>query len=136
MYIPVLGNHPTEKSIIKIAYDDEYFYVAAWLYYTNAENIRAIGKKRDYNSISIDYFGVILDTFYDKENGVSFHTNPNGLRTDVTIKNDAAVLYEDVSFSWNTFWDVKTMVKENIYGRLNIEFHFQVYDFNLIMEKQ
>jgi len=50
MYRPAFGEKPTEKSIIKIAYDDEYFYASARLFYQNTEQIRAIGKKRDYMS--------------------------------------------------------------------------------------
>jgi hypothetical protein len=45
MYRPAFGEAPTEKSIIKIAYDDEYFYASARLFYQNPEQIRAIGKK-------------------------------------------------------------------------------------------
>src|SRR6056297_2305185 len=35
MYRPVFGEEPTEKSIIKIAYDDEYFYASARFFYQN-----------------------------------------------------------------------------------------------------
>ncbi|RQW02114.1 MAG: hypothetical protein EH225_08965, partial [Calditrichaeota bacterium] len=112
MFTPVYGNEPTNTSIIKLAYDDEYLYLSGWLNYKNAKDIRAVGKKRDYSSPSSDWFGFILDTFYDRENAVSFHTNPNGLRTEGTIKNDAMDSNEDLSFSWNTFWDVKTVIGE------------------------
>jgi hypothetical protein len=54
IYRPVFGEAPTEKSIIKIAYDDEYFYASARLFYQNPEQIRAIGKKRDYLSFAPD----------------------------------------------------------------------------------
>lgn len=112
MYTPISGNEPNDPSDIKIAYDDKYFYLSGWLAYQNPSDIRAIGKKRDYSSTSSDFFGFILDSYNDRENAVSFHTNPNGLRTDGTAKNDALDLDNDVSFSWNTFWDVKTVITE------------------------
>ena len=109
MYTPVFGGAPTEKSVIKLAYDDEYFYASARLYYQNPANIRAIGKKRDYLSFSSDWFGLLIDTFNDKENGLIFGVNPNGSRNDGTVKNDL-VLNADANFSWNTFWDAKTVM--------------------------
>ena len=50
MFMPVPGNEPTENSIVRLAYDDEYFYVSCFLYYKDPKSLRAIGKKRDYNS--------------------------------------------------------------------------------------
>ncbi len=111
-FIPVFGNKPTDSSVVKIAYNDEYFFVSAWLYCQKPDDIRAISKKRDYSSAFSDFFGFILDTYNDRENAISFHTNPNGLRTDATVKNDALAMNSDVNFSWNTFWDIKTATTE------------------------
>jgi len=108
MYSPVYGNKQTEKATIKIAYDDEYFYLSAILRYKSHDEIRAVGKKRDYAEPYTDWLGFILDTFNDRQNGVSFWTNPNGLRTDGTVMNDLAYSGSDINWSWNTFWDVKT----------------------------
>jgi hypothetical protein len=112
MYVPVFGEKPTEKSIIKIAYDDEYFYASARFFYQNPDQIRAIGKKRDYMSFAPDWFGITMDSFYDKENAFIFAINPNGARTDGTIKNDLLIA-SDVNFSWNTFWDAETVIHED-----------------------
>ena len=113
MYMPVFGNEPTESSVVKIACDDNYFYISGILNYKDISTIRAIGKKRDYAVASCDWFGIILDSFFDKENAVSFWTNPNGLRADATVKNDLANANTDISFSWNTFWDVKTVINDH-----------------------
>ncbi|MBG0860015.1 MAG: carbohydrate binding family 9 domain-containing protein, partial [Bacteroidales bacterium] len=110
MHSPVFGNEPTEASIIRIAYDDVNFYVSGILSYKNPGDIRAIGKKRDMFEPTTDWFGIILDTFNDKVNAVSFWTNPNGLRTDATVKNDFVDMNSDVNSSWNTFWDVKSII--------------------------
>ncbi|MDD4108620.1 MAG: DUF5916 domain-containing protein [Prolixibacteraceae bacterium] len=112
MYRPVLGGPPTEKSIIKIAYDDEYFYALARFFYQNPKQIRAIGKKRDYMSFSPDWFGFTIDSYYDKENAFIFGINPNGARIDGTVKNDLLIA-SDINFSWNTFWDAKTVMHED-----------------------
>jgi hypothetical protein len=112
MLAPVSGSEPTEKSAIKIAYDDEYFYVSGLLNYHDIKYIRSVGKKRDYDSKSTDWFGLTLDTFNDRENAVQFLTNPNGIRSDATIKNDIENEDNDRNRSWNTFWDVKTSINQ------------------------
>jgi hypothetical protein len=123
MYSPVYGNKQTEKATIKIAYDDEYFYLSGVLRYKSHDLIRAIGKKRDYAEPSSDWLGLIVDTFSDKQNAVAFWTNPNGLRSDATVMNDLAYDNADINFSWNTFWDVKTEIGDKEwYAELRIPF--------------
>lgn len=112
MFTPVFGGTPTEKSVIKIAYNDEYLYASGRFYYQNPADIRAVGKKRDYLSFSPDWFLLTIDSFNDKENGLTFGVNPNGARNDGTIKNDLLII-SDINFSWNTFWDAKTVMTEN-----------------------
>ncbi|MCX6254842.1 MAG: DUF5916 domain-containing protein [Bacteroidia bacterium] len=113
MHMPVFGNEPSESSVIKIAFDEDYLYISGMLNYKDPLTIRAIGKKRDYATPSCDWFGVVLDSFFDRENAVAFWTNPNGIRSDATVKNDLADSNSDISFSWNTFWDVKTVINGN-----------------------
>jgi hypothetical protein len=129
MHTPVFGNEPTETSTVKMAYDNEYLYVSGVLQYNDASTIRAISKKRDYATLSSDWFGIMIDSFNDRKNAVGFFTNPNGLRSDATAKNDVLEM-DDVNFSWNTFWDVKTIIKDNIwYAEFRIPFsslRFQV----------
>ena len=112
MHTPVFGNEPSETSIIKMAYDNEYFYISGYLNYKDPADMRAIGRKRDYSVATCDWFGIIIDTFNDRKNAVSFWTNPNGLRTDGTSQNDVSDPENDLSFSWNTFWDVKTRITD------------------------
>ena len=112
MFMPEPGKTPTEVSIIRMAYDNEYFYVSGILNYQDMNHLRAIGKQRDYTKLSTDWLGLTLDTFNDRENAVQFSTNPNGLRRDATIQNDCLVEDIDRNHSWNTFWDVKTRMAE------------------------
>ena len=130
---PNFGNAPSENSEIMITYDDQYLWVGARLYTKDPSTIVSKSKKRDEQSRSSDSFGVIIDSYNDKENGLAFFTMPSGLRTDYAISNDAAGGSSggggggggaagggagggqssgpggsSVNYSWNTFWDVKT----------------------------
>jgi hypothetical protein len=111
MHAPVFGNEPTEKTEIFIAYDNWYLFVGARLYDTQPEKIQATSLRRDGGDASNDWFGIILDTFNDKENGLAFFTTPAGLRLDMTIMNDGEG-DNMMNESWNAFWDVATTVTE------------------------
>jgi len=116
MHIPIFEIEPTETATIKMVYDNEYLYVSGLLYYKDPSMIRAISKKRDYNKGSCDWFAVYLDSYNDKQNAWWFMTNPNGLRSDAAVKNDYADPNNDITFSWNSFWDVKTAIKDSIWS--------------------
>lgn len=115
VHTPVFGSEPTERSDILVGYTDDYLYVGARLFYEDISMIRTIGKQRDYMGMGTDWLGIFLDTFKDNENALAFFTNPNGLRWDATVKNDAVatmVTTIPLDLSWNTFWEVKTNIDE------------------------
>ena len=103
MYKPIYRGEPTEKTEIRIAYDKDYLYCSAWCYDTDASGIRVNSLYRDRSSKD-DKFGIILDTFNDKESALSFWTTPAGVRGDEAIFNDG----KSDNKHWNTYWDVAT----------------------------
>lgn len=104
---PHFGNKPSEHTEILVAYDDNFLYIAGRLYDKDPEKILATSKRRDSGSLSNDWFGIVIDTFNDKENALGFFTTPAGLRWDGITSNDAQG-DSPISTSWNTFWEVKT----------------------------
>jgi hypothetical protein len=105
MHQPSFGGEPTERTEMRIAHDGESIYVMGRLYMADRKQIRAPSLRRDQSGLNNDWFGIILDTFSDRENAVGFFTNPNGIRTDWAVLNDAAT-NPPVNFNWNAFWDV------------------------------
>jgi len=117
MHSPIFGKEPTEKSDIRIAYDDKYLYVGAWVYYADPSMMQSVSYKRDYLGMGSDWLGIFLDTYNDKENSLMFFTTPDGLRFDAGIQKDAVPPRPDqepMNLSWNAFWDV--MTKKDNYG--------------------
>lgn len=117
MHAPVFGKPVTERTDIRIAHDDKYIYAAARLYDSDASKIQITSKKRDEFAGGSDFFTLVLDTYDDNENAVAFMTNPAGLRTDMTIFNDAEGMTSQpnsmpMNASWNTFWDVETEITD------------------------
>jgi len=115
MHTPNYGDSPTERTEVFMAYDNNYLYCAGRLYMKDPSNIQALSKKRDLFAGTSNWFGLILDTFNDKENAVAFFTTPAGVRIDLSVFGDAQTSVPNsmpVNTSWNTFWDVKTSQSE------------------------
>jgi hypothetical protein len=108
-HAPNFGEEPTERTIALVAHDDEYLYLAGYLYDSEPSKILNATKQRDTEAAATDFFGIIIDCFCDKENGLAFFTTPTGLRWDATIANDGVTERADMmpfGMSWDTFWDV------------------------------
>jgi hypothetical protein len=107
MYTPTFRGAPTERTEIRVAYDDEYLYAAGWFYDSRPRDIRINSLYRDRWS-GDDTFVILIDPFNDNESGLWFYTNPAGVRMDRSISNDA----QDSNESWNGVWDVATRVTD------------------------
>ena len=108
MYEPTFQGIISERSEIRIAYDEDYLYCSARFYDSDPSQIRVNSLYRDRYS-GDDVFGVILDTFQDNENALWFWTTPAGIRGEDAISNDGG----SINNSWNTFWDVATIQNED-----------------------
>ncbi|MGW8315038.1 MAG: DUF5916 domain-containing protein [Bacteroidales bacterium] len=118
MHRPNYMASPSERSDIRIGFDDEYLWIGASLYMEDASKIYAVTKKRDEMLFDYDAFGILLDSYNDNETGLAFYTTPTGLRTDYAISNDANGGMGPggpggMNDSWNTFWDVETTRDDN-----------------------
>ena len=115
MHSPVFGKPVTERTEIRVAHDDKFLWVGARMYTSDPSIIQVTSKKRDDFAGQSDFFAIVLDTYDDNENAVTFMTNPSGSRTDMTINNDAegdmlSPSSMPMNSSWNTFWDVLTEI--------------------------
>jgi len=110
-YFPEDGRVPTENSDVRIGYDDDYLYIGARLYDSNPAGIQAATFRRNFQDLSTDSFGIILDTFNNNETAMAFFTTPTGARSDFIVSNDAEG-GNPFNRDWDTFWDVVTIQNE------------------------
>jgi hypothetical protein len=112
VYQPTYGAEPTERTEIRVAYDDEYLYVGGRLYASTPDVVAVKTLYRDRYS-GDDVFGIVLDSYNDHETAVWFAINPAGVRSDRTISNDAEMTAGmPMNPDWNTFWDA-TVVRNH-----------------------
>ena len=102
---PDAGAPATEQTEVWLLFDDTNFYLSARLHLAAPESEWIVNEMRrdSFNVLGNEYFGFLLDTFYDRRNGVLFNTNPLGGRIDGQVTNE-----RDINTDWNPIWDVRT----------------------------
>lgn len=104
---PDEGKPSSERTNVWVSYDENYFYVSAYLYDSHPEEIdKQIARRDDY--IRSDWFGVFIDSFNDDKTGFFFGVNSSGSRVDGTIFNDSRL--DD---SWDGIWEAATKLQKD-----------------------
>ena len=98
---PNEGAAATERTEVRVLYDNDALYVGARLYDTSPDSIRAQLARRDRTSSS-DRFLVFLDCYHDRRTGFFFGVNAAGTLYDGTLFND-----DWDSDTWDGVWDGK-----------------------------
>ena len=108
VFSPQYHGEPTERTEIRVAYDDAFLYVSGRFYDSDPEAVRTNTLYRDAYS-GDDLLGIVLDTYNDHETASWFVVNPAGVRTDRSLSNDAEFTTGmPMNPDWNAFWDVAT----------------------------
>ncbi len=90
--IPVEGGAASQKTELKVLYDDRNIYFAIRAY-DDMSKITKYPARRD--SQSGDVVGVCFDSLYDKRAGFEFDLNAAGTKVDLVLTNEG----------WDTTWD-------------------------------
>ena len=102
---PDNGAPATEKTEVWLFFDDTNFYIAArcWHSAPESEWIANEMRRDSFNVLNNEGFGFLLDTFYDRRNGIIFNVNPIGGRMDGQVTNE-----RDFNGDWNPIWELRT----------------------------
>jgi len=87
-----------QKTEVKVAYDDEAIYFAAYLYDAHPKSIMRQFSDRD-NFAQADFFGVIINPLNDQQNDYEFFVSAGGTQGDAKVSSGSG---ED--FSWSDVW--------------------------------
>jgi len=81
------GQPATQRTEVRVLYDDHALYVGVWAYDDQPSAIVPGESIRDYDLAQSDAILLVLDTFRDEKNGFVFGTNPAGIEYDGQIVN-------------------------------------------------
>ena len=82
------GAPVTERTEVRIITDGQALYIGAWLYDSNPAAIVPGEKVRDGDISKSDYFGIMVDTYHDRQNGFVFTTTPAGIEYDAQVVSE------------------------------------------------
>ncbi|HEU4884115.1 MAG TPA: DUF5916 domain-containing protein, partial [Longimicrobium sp.] len=103
---PQEGQPATERTEVRVMYDDGALYVGARLY--DRQPVRSRLGRRDMGMSASDWLTVILDSNHDHRTAVGFEVNPAGVRRDQSRAQDGS---EDNS--WDPVWEAETSVSDS-----------------------
>ncbi len=96
---PTTGEKASEKTEVRVIYDDEAIYIGAMLYDSQPENIqRQLGDRDSEDDVNTDMFGVGFDTYNDDQNAFIFKVSAAGVQTDARLSQ---LGYDRI---WDAVW--------------------------------
>ena len=107
-YNPYNGNPASQKTEVRIGYDDQALYFGAVCYDQSPEKIRKELTIRDQMSpgMTVDLFAVILSPFNDGLNSIFLWVSAAGVQRDVKIHGDQ----HDIT--WDAVWESKVRITD------------------------
>ena len=102
---PTAGAPATERTEAWVFFDDTNLYIAARLWDSAPESEWVVNEmRRDSANLSQNEgVGILLDTFYDRRNGLFFTVSPIGGRVDGEVSNERSY-----NPDWNPVWTLDT----------------------------
>ena len=105
---PHPGEKATEKTELKLLYDDENLYIGVSCYDSEPHKVIGTQMERDADLSADDRIEILIDSFHDRHNAFYFSTNPLGALVDGLIIENG-----QLNRNWNAIWFVRTRRSES-----------------------
>lgn len=102
---PRPGAPPTQRTEVRVLYDNEALYIGLRMYDTHPDSIAAQLARRDAVGIYSDWAHVVIDSYHDRRTGFRFSVNPRGVQKDALEFND-----NNEDLNWDAVWQVATSI--------------------------
>ncbi|MDF1698301.1 MAG: DUF5916 domain-containing protein, partial [Saprospiraceae bacterium] len=102
---PLAGATPSNKTEVKIMYDDKAIYVGAYMQASSRAEIMTELSERD-NIGNTDWFGFVLDAYGNGNDGLEFIIASTGVQFDAKVSSNG----EDEN--WNEVWYSAVQITE------------------------
>ena len=126
---PVEGQPASERTHVRILYDDTYLYVGVICYDAEPSKVIVTDSRRDSSLAEADSFQMILDTYHDRQNGFIFGTSAAGIQYDAQVRDEGEMRTgtagqgfaagtgraqqgsgAGANLNWDASWDVKARI--------------------------
>jgi hypothetical protein len=111
---PQAGTAATQRTEVKIVYDDDAIYIGAHLYDDPLLIRKQITARDEEQLKDLDYFSVFFDTYNDHQNGFQFLVTTSNVQTDARLAPNLSLdLAEYGDKTWDAVWDSKISIRED-----------------------
>lgn len=104
---PNNGEKSTQKTEIKVIYDDFAIYIGAKMHDNSPTKILKELGQRDSQGKNADYFSVSFDTYHNRQNAFVFMVSAAGVQTDMFSTP------QNMDFNWNAVWNSSVKIVED-----------------------
>lgn len=102
---PHEGDPATERTEVRVLYDDDAVYVGAQMFDSVHGGVRGQLARRDAPT-EADLFEVAFDSYHDHNTAFVFGVNPSGVKTDRAVGNDGY----SADDGWDPVWAAATRI--------------------------
>ncbi len=104
---PDQGQPPTERTELRVAYDDTNIYFGIHLFDSAPKEIvRRLSRRDDYPDA--DFFTIQLSPYHDRLTGAQFEISAAGVQRDAIISNDT-----NTDYSWEGVWESAVRITDD-----------------------
>ena len=103
--LPLEGQPATERTEVWVLFDDDNVYISARCWDSAPESRWVANEMRrdSFNILQNERVGFMIDSFYDRRNGMIFNVNAIGGRMDGQMTSES-----DYNGDWNPVWEAET----------------------------
>jgi hypothetical protein len=99
---PYENRNPTQNTLFKILYDDDYIYALIRAYDSSPDSIVKRMTRRD--ETDGDFLGIGFDSYHDLRTAFVFLITASGVKADAVVTEDGG----NWDWNWDPIWYVKT----------------------------
>lgn len=111
---PAVGQPASQKTAIKVIYDNSAIYVGAYLYDDPLLIRKQLTARDEVQQKDVDYFSVFFDTYDDNQNGFQFLVTAANVQSDARLgPNLEGEFGEYGDKSWDAVWESKVQMQKD-----------------------
>ncbi|HUR67595.1 MAG TPA: DUF5916 domain-containing protein [Chitinophagaceae bacterium] len=113
---PSAGQPASQKTSVKVIYDNSAVYISAYLYDDPALIRKQITARDEELQKDVDYFAVFFDTYNDNQNGFQFVVSSANVQSDARLGpnlGSGGGFGEFGDKTWDAVWESKVQVQKD-----------------------
>lgn len=107
--LPRAGFPASERTVVRVLFDETHLYISGVMYDSAPERLYSPGLEQDFETNAADMFGISIDSYLDRQNGVMFGVSPAGALFDAQMEGDSRY----INRSWEGVVHVATHVADD-----------------------